>query len=65
MMARTKSVYQNKRERIEKKIALKLFNKGYSTRVVAEMLKERGIVRSKMWVWRLVQGRNKITSNKK
>lgn len=53
-MARKKSLHQTRKERVEKKIALKLYKKGYSTRVVSQKLAERGIVRSKMWVWRLI-----------
>lgn len=44
---------------------MKFYRMGYSTRVVSEMMAQRGMVRSKMWVWRLVTKGRQIKNIKK
>ena len=51
-----KSVYQQRRENAEKKKAVALYKKGYSTRQTSELLSTLyGIKRSRMWVCRAVK----------
>lgn len=60
-MAKIKSEFQIKKEKIERKKAVRLYKLGHSSRTVAKLLRTQGITRSHMWVLRLVQNRSSIT----
>jgi transposase-like protein len=51
-----KSIYQQRREAAEKKKAISLYKKGYSTRQTSDLLLSLyGIKRSRMWVCRVMK----------